>query len=159
MCSYTCCGCRSFSMPANFAIPADSTPHLILQLLTRYFFHIVGSWHMISSFRPYSLSHSSCYNEERRLTLANLKIDHVFCRQMIYIGVIEHDHCTETNPVTEPIMVAHLAAITALTHPRHLHVTPIKCIILQQSTDSLRMAVAVSGRNRRLCCVYEVLRR
>ena len=80
-------------------------------------------------------------------TLANLKINHMLCRQVIYVGVIKHDHCPQADPVPVLIMVTHVTAITALTHPRDLVLTYFACIIPQQSAGSLAREVAVNGKS------------
>ena len=71
----------------------------------------------------------------------------MLCRQVIYVGVIKYDHCPQANPVTVLIMVTHVTAITALTHPRDLVLTHLACIIPQQSAGSLAREVAVNGKS------------
>ena len=87
------------------------------------------------------------WKQEQATTLANLKINHMLCRQVIHVRVIKHDHCPQANPVPVLIVIAHVAAITALTHPRDLVLTHFACIIPQQSAGSLAREVAVNGKS------------
>ena len=71
----------------------------------------------------------------------------MLCRQVIHVGVIKYDHCPQADPVPVLIMVTHVTAITALTHPRDLVLTYFACIIPQQSAGSLAREVAVNGKS------------
>ena len=51
-------------------------------------------------------------------------------------------------------MIAHVAAITALTHPRDLMVMQNACIVPQQSAGNLAREVAVNGKSKTPWCGY-----